>query len=1011
MRFIRLFLIWLAVATVLAALLVGVAFTPVVQTWFARRTLNGHPGWQVSVQSVSAGFSKVEFTNLRIERDGAVLTLPVLTAGLPLKTAVWDHQLVVGNLVAKGWTLDLSQPATASAGAEASRAAASPAGGEVPAPAQRAAQIFFAVLHRWQLPCDVALDGVDLDGEVLLASPAGQKPTRVQVTIKGGGLASGRPGDFAVETAASVVTSSLALKTFVAHGTLGVGMETPRTIDRIELKVALTSDRGSVPADLSMTLGVAPGSRAGEENYSLDLARGPRHVANIAAAFANGKPGVAGTWKLDLRDSDLAPFFPENPWPEIAAAGEGRFDSDATFATLHATGQLQTAAGRLEVFTPTFARLGNVTLETRFDVTHGGPSFRVDHLELSLGGTHPIAVAQAAQSFVVDERTWRVKPANAATDWLQGSLRGFPLAWLPPPPMEFSIAGGDATGDFTVTAGEGGEFALRSTVPLMASGVSVQRAGRMLGEGLDLSVALLADYAADRGWHAQAAPLTVSNAGRRLATADLKLSPVATGDPRIAFTGKWSADLDALATAPGVTAAHWIKGRSVSGDFSGKIATALEWSGKTSVIGHNPANVLTLGGSGYFDGHGAASFRVPVTIALGANASDFTADGQWIPGNSGTRVEIELTAVKVTLEHLGLLAGALPVAKGAAMARDQIPFWGDKTGTVKFDCYQLLVGAQELNEVSGTFEITRDAIRLRDAKAALAPPATTEKPDPYRRASAESTRSTITAEGGISFDAAAEFAYNLKATASIDGIDETRLFGMASANREAAIDGRCAVTDALTGAGANLAELIERRREEIHLTSKRGAVRFLKTSVAEAIPEKASPVSDDLSRVGGAVGNAVAALFGVHGKPALGSGQNPISPAADAVLNFTYGLGELSYDDLVITAVRGADGAIKLTDIAIDTANERLTGSGEIDPVAGKPLAARPLHLDLRLGVRGPVAASLAPTGLLAADKDAQGCPLFREPLHFGGTLEQIDATQWHALLAKAVAAPAAKAK
>jgi hypothetical protein len=54
------------------------------------------------------------------------------------------------------------------------------------------------------------------------------------------------------------------------------------------------------------------------------------------------------------------------------------------------------------------------------------------------------------------------------------------------------------------------------------------------------------------------------------------------------------------------------------------------------------------------------------------------------------------------------------------------------------------------------------------------------------------------------------------------------------------------------------------------------------------------------------------------------------------------------------------------------------------------------------LGVRGPSAEYLRTAGLLSEEKDALGYNLLKQPIHFGGTLDQVDEGQWRELLVKA---------
>jgi hypothetical protein len=60
--------------------------------------------------------------------------------------------------------------------------------------------------------------------------------------------------------------------------------------------------------------------------------------------------------------------------------------------------------------------------------------------------------------------------------------------------------------------------------------------------------------------------------------------------------------------------------------------------------------------------------------------------------------------------------------------------------------------------------------------------------------------------------------------------------------------------------------------------------------------------------------------------------------------------------------------------------------------------------VELQLGVRGKLAPLLATAGLLSARKDEQGYTLLNQPIRLGGTMQHIDETQWHDLLAKAAA-------
>jgi hypothetical protein len=137
--------------------------------------------------------------------------------------------------------------------------------------------------------------------------------------------------------------------------------------------------------------------------------------------------------------------------------------------------------------------------------------------------------------------------------------------------------------------------------------------------------------------------------------------------------------------------------------------------------------------------------------------------------------------------------------------------------------------------------------------------------------------------------------------------------------------------------------------------------------------------------------------------------RNPVSTNTDAVLNFTYSTKEFRFDQLAITAVRSSNGTIRLTQVELTAPNEHFTGTGQLDYAKGLPPSRRPLRLDLQAGFRGGPAGFLKEAGLLSDQKDAQGYSLFSQPMHFGGTLEEIDRSAWREILVEAAKPPAPK--
>ena len=1010
-RFLRLVFIFLGATAALAASIAALAFVPAVQTWIVARALAGYPDFHPSVGSVSVGFSKVRIENLRLQHGAVVLTLPALDATLPVKLALWDRRVRIRSLVAKGWTLDLSgRPVATEDSSRATLAASSldqsattAAKGDL---AQTVAREFHGLLGGWAFPCDLSLDDVTLEGAVLVPAFADKKPTRLRAKITAGGMVAGR-GDFTLEAAVPASASLKSTEAISLRGRIAVALDSPRTISGVAFEGRLSSSDGSLPAEISLSAHIAAANASRAESYGLELRRRERHLASLTAIFSPERRRFEGKWTLEVSDAEVAGFSWARSLPLVAMAGEGDFEADPAFAQLHASGRARAALDRLAVLAPALAPLGAVSLETDFALVHAGRSVRVDRVSVSLTGARPIASAHSVQPFACDQRTGELKVTDAGANWLEGSIQGIPLRCLSGIVEGVELSGGDVTGNFGVTATDG-RFAFRSQAPLVASGISVQRGGRMLARDLDLSLPVFAERT-PQGWQFQSAPLILSSGGRRLATISATVSPSTEARVRCAISGTWDADLAALASQPAFAGAGAMKGRSSTGDFSVRVGSTLDVRSTINLLATAPDYSVTAGVRAYFDGIGGSAFQVPVTITVGKNTTSISADGRWTKGNAGSRAELEVSGVKVDFAHLSLLAASLadlgivawpalpPGGTSTASVRDRQPFWGDWTGRVKFDFYSLRAGTDELNEVAGTLGFDPRALRLEGGRALLAPPNLPPERGSRGQTKAEPPRNRLIAEGAISFDAAAESPYQGKATIAIDVVDAARLFTAAQAQHDPVIEGRFSIADTLTGNGINWQNLLDRRREEFHLASKGGIIRLLKTDVAQSLPENSTPTADTLAKMGSLVG----ALFGVR-KDAINPGINHLSKATEAVLDFSSQIPEIRYDDMTITAIREAGRAIQIAEIAISAQNERLTGSGEIGCVEGLPLRAQPLGLDLKLSARGRISQLLSTADLLSPDKDAQGYTLMRQPIHFGGTLEQIDNAQWHDLLVKA---------
>jgi hypothetical protein len=989
----------------LAGLLALVVLSPMVQTWMVERMLARHPGLHATVESASLGLSTARVVNLQTERNGVILTAPLLEATLPVKTALWHRRFWVEKVVAKGWTLDLSHSSNTTQPPSVTPSAAPTARSGVEK-TQSTSPLFQGVLAGLSLPSDTSVNEVDLEGDVLLAQDSNGQATFAHIILKGGPLAAGRTGDFTIDVAASAAALGQSSGALHTHGRLGVEITPPGAVNRIELKTELRSASGSAAFDVIGS--AATTATAGNEVYRVELRREARSLAKVAANFQRENANLAGTWSVDLEDGDAGSLIPAAFAQVLAASGEGTFDSDVLFTHPHVAGKLK-ATGRAFGFLAAPPGGPNVaTFEANFDLSRRGTSLRVDRLNLSIAAPKPAVVVDFVRPFEWDETTRQLTPADPRAEWVRISLRKLPLAWLPAN-AGFAFASGEVTGTIAVS-GTGENGVVQSTGPLVATDVSAQKAGQIFAQGLDLSAAVRAEFTPKESWQVRVAPLTLDRDGHRLATveANMSLRPDVYG--RLPVSGTWSADLDTLATQNVIPGAFWITGQSASGNFSAKLGAAGDLIAKVKVIGHDPAHTVTANVSASITDFRSATFRIPVTIATNSTASEISVDGTWAAEKETQRIAIQVSAKKVALEHLRLALarvsspqithrGATAAPASHAEPRDQVPFWGHLVGQARFDFGQVDLGTYQLEDVSGSIVIDPSSFGLNGGRGVFNPLNEVQSIPKHHVADLEETklepRSILTLDGTVTFDRAGPVPYTLKATGALDEIDGARLFGASSTGHDPMIEGRFGVTFNASGGGVNLPDLLAHQHEEFRLTSTAGIIRFLKANVAQSLPDAPSRATDKLAGVGYAVGS----LFGLKEKA---SATAHLGPGAEAILNLSYQFGEIGYDQLAATAIRGADDALQLEQIAISAPREYLSGSGRIAASENLPLRMRPLSLDLQLGFRGFEAEQLALAGLLPPSKDPLGYTKLPEPIHFGGTLDQIDNSAWRDLLVKA---------
>lgn len=999
MKLARFSLIGLGALVVLLVVAVSVAFTSGFQTWAARRALAAQPGMTGTIGSVSAGLKRIEVKDARIVKDGAILTLPSMEAHLPLYSAGVKNKVTITRLVAKGWVLDLSKitPSASSVvstesirGIRSGREAVSSNGfsfiasafAAVPVP--EPVQVFRGIFTQLQLPVDLTLDGVELEGEVILPAPRGKPAPRVKTKITGGGLAAGREGIFAFAGNADSEAGVAPISAQALQGTLAATMDTPRTFTRLAVKAEASASGTQFPRGVKLNIDAEALRDAGGESYVLGLVSDGKQLAGLRAAFPVPRSGptattkLNGSWTLNVRDQDVAPFAINFPIPAFEASGEGTFESDASFGTLQANGKLDATADNLAMFMPELAGVGNARVAAAFNLGRRGDAVRIERLTADISSASKmVAAVRALQTFEFNPKSGELT-ADPARDLVGISLQGVPLAWAKPFMGDVTLTGGNLTGELVASAREGG-LVLRSKSPLAMAGVSVTQGDKPLLRNVDISLTPSADYT-PQGWQAVLAPLAIASGGKTLLSFDGKAGQLVGADRAIKATGRVALSLPAVLAQPAAGSTAPLTAGDIAMDFSANLGDKQEVQAKILVTNlaadpkQFPQKLPTIAADLRLDraADGNVSIALPLLVERDGRKSDLNLAGKIAPNQAGFVLDAHVSSTLLVVDDVQILA--LPFSSPAketaptVVARPDVqPAWAGISGKATLALKEIVYSETfRVADVVGTLRLDAGAVKFEGVRAVMG----------------EGSEAKV--DGGITFDAKSKEPYALGMDLSLREFDPAPLFRAMNPTQPPTVEGRFDVTSKLAGQGGTLADLGSAVRGDFQLASKGGVFRGLPVSVASKT-ELTSKIAAGVA----SLGNLATVLTGKSDKT-----LTDISNVAQAVAELTKFWQAISYDQLSIVLSRDASLNTVLKNFTLIAPEIRLTGAGEAIHQPGAAFLDEALSMELKLRARGHHADLLKYIGVIDAQPDALGYLGCTLPLKISGTLGKPDTSE-----------------
>ena len=988
MKLLRPILIGVAVLVTLLVVILVLAFTSSVQTWATRRALGGQTDMKAGIGRVSAGLKLIELTDIKIEKPGFALTLPSLTIEMPLVSAAGKN-IAVRRLIAKGWKIDLSVPTAAQiAAARATTTTASPQNVLQPQ-AKPEPFAFDGVLKLLHLPVDFSIDEIDAEGEVTFPTAPGKPPGRATVRLSGGKLAVGSEGRFTLVSKVLLGDQAAPVSSLELNSVITAVMETPRTFQKISVITDLKATGAKFPQGANLHSELVLNGGAKGESYLVALqtptAGSAKNLFSLDAAYPAGASGLTGKWKLDLSNTDVAPFTLGLALPVFVATGEGAFEADRTFAMVHASGRVDNTVEQLGVLKPELAALGRIRTQVDFDLSKQGDWIKVERFTAGISGAKPIASVQALQKFeydlAIDPKTngHSIKVADSSVELLRLTLHGLPLAWAQPFLKDISISGDDVRGEFFATA-RGGGFAIRPSAPVTITNLGISQGGKPLVRALDLAVKLAAD-STQQGWQADITEFSIRSGAATLVSATAKAGQPADATQPIKATGRWEINLPAVFTQPvAAQYATLLSQGTASGDFTASIDRKKQISATielNNLAAPKVENLPRMQASLRLDllPEGRIDVQVPLVLDAAGRKSDLELTAHVEPGTT-THIEADLLSNFIYVQDLlplQALAATLQPAttpaptapkpatstKSAKPVADLLPFWSACTGQVKLALKEIVYSPDvKVTNVTGLLKIESGAITLDGIHAGLG------------------SGSEAALAGKMTFDSTLPEPYLFSGDASVTGFDPAPFFRAANPQKEPTVEGKFDVTSKLTGAAPNTALLASKIKADLSLTSRSGVFRGL------ALPKAFS------DRFQGKSGGLLSNITGAVGALAGGSKSGNIVAAAAEITSL---LVAIPYDQLSLQLSHDASASLTtISDFTLISPTIRLTGSGSILQQEGVPLLKQPLTAQFEMSTHGHATDVFGKQGMLQGGTDALGyAPLF-SPIKAEGTMSEI---------------------
>ncbi len=450
-----------------SAVAVGLALTPSVQRWAVLRALQDRPDLKVEIATISAGFSGATITGLKAVHQGLPVSVERLEAEFSPLGYLFGGHLHLNRLQVTGLNVDASAVSRA-------RAEAAAVGAPAAAP---------GLLARVELPFDLTLGDIRVEGRALLPAAPGQAPVEAAYTLTGGGFSAGQEGQLQLDARLRHPSAKAGVNSLHARAGLRATLTPQRRFTKVGLTTLVDAEGPALTGTSQLKVGAEVYQSSAGENYEVTvstLLQGQAENALIVRALLPaGTQRYEGEWALKARTAQLEPFSLGNKLPDFDTTGDGRFAFDASSLNFGLEGALQGRVSQLEIFDPAWRAFGDLRIAADFDVGQQGGVVEVRRFKASLAGEQPVLQIHNTAPVRFNLANRELLTNGAGTDaLLSANLQGLPLAWVRAFVRPVDVSGGVVTGKLDLLRSTAG--ATESTVrgELHVNEITVVKEGR-----------------------------------------------------------------------------------------------------------------------------------------------------------------------------------------------------------------------------------------------------------------------------------------------------------------------------------------------------------------------------------------------------------------------------------------------------------------------------------------------------------------------------------------------------